>query len=317
MTRWSSLLIALLVAAAGLLGTPTAATAQGDGDEDIIVSTRAPKEKNPPKVRNKFFYKGGRLEITPHFGWIATNPLNTEVLAGLRLTYHFNERVGFEFDANYAFLGKAANTNNLSRAVLNLATQSDPSFHLEATDDGLTLSGSLVWSPMYGKINPFGLAVINLDFFFVLGAGYTNQQVEMLAESSNELGQTVAVLGILPDGLEASEVNHLFEFHFGFGANIFVTKFFSLRLEGRLYFTFDNILDFSTEEFREANTDIRGGNRFGGAERGPLANRLDCDDLDSTAVCRTEFTTNLVLGLGVSFWAPDQDKARAAQQRRR
>ncbi|GEM_PF-1653930 len=317
MRRWSSLLIAFLVAAGGLLQTPTAAQAREDGDDDIIVSTRAPKEKNPPKVRNKFFYKGGRVEITPHFGWIATNPLNTEVLAGARFTYHFNERLGVEIDGSYAFLGRAANTNNLSRAVLNLATQSDPSFHLEATDPGALVSGSLVWSPMYGKINPFGLAVINLDFFFVLGAGYANEQIEMLAESSNELGQTVAVLGILPDGTEASEINHLFEFHFGFGANIFITKFFSLRLEGRLYFTFDNILDFSTEEFREANTHITGGQRFGGADRGPLANRLDCDDLDSTAVCRTEFTTNLVLGLGASFWAPDQDKARAAQQRRR
>lgn len=317
MTRWSSLVIAPLVAASMLLLAPTHAQAQDDGDDDVIVPTRAPKEKNPPKVRNKFFYKGGRVEITPHFGWVTTNPLNTEVLAGARFTYHFNERLGVEIDGSYAFLGRAANTNNLSKAVLSLATQSDPSFHLEAIDQGALVSGSLVWSPMYGKINPFGLAIINLDFFFVVGAGYTNQQVEMLAESSNELGQTTAVLGILPDGTEASEINHLFEFHFGFGANIFITKFFSLRFEGRLYFTFDNILDFSTEEFREANSDISGGSRFGGEARGPLANRLDCDDLDSTAVCRTEFTTNLVLGLGGSFWAPDQDKARAATQRRR
>ena len=307
MTRWSSLLIALTVLAVGLPAASGVAHAQEDADEDLIVPTRAPKEKNPPKVRNKFFYKGKRVEITPHFGWIATNALNTEVLAGVRFTYHFNERIGLEIDGNYAFLGRAANTNNLAKAVLNLATASDPSFHLESTDPGALVTASLVWSPMYGKINPFGLAVINLDFFFVLGAGYGNEQVEMLAESSNELGASIAVLGVLPDGTEASEINHQFLFHLGFGANIFMTKFFSLRLEGRLYFTWDQILNFSDETAREANTDL---------SRGALSNRLDCHT-DADAICRTDFTTRLVLGVGASFWAPDQDKARASVQRRR
>jgi outer membrane beta-barrel protein len=313
-------LIALLVATIGLPGVPATAQAE-EGQDDIIVRTRAPREKKPPKVRNKFFYKSGRIEITPQFGWIATNPLNTEVQAGARITYHFNERLGFEFEGSYAFLGGAANTNNLARAVLNLATDSDPSFHLESTDPGALLTGSLVWSPMYGKLNPFGIAIINLDFFFVLGAGYANEQIEMLVESTDALGGTVAVLGILPDGTPASEINHQFVFHLGFGANVFMTKFFSVRLEGRLYFKWDEILDFSTDTLRTRNTNIRGGERFGGAARGSLANRLDCHDADpgndESAVCRTEFSTRLVLGLGVSFWAPDQEKARASMKRRR
>ena len=300
MTRWSSLLIALLVVAVGLPWGPATAQAQDVEDEGTIVPTRAPKEKNPPKVRNKFFYKGGRVEITPHFGWITTNPLNTEVLAGGRFTYHVNERIGIEIDGSYAFLGGAANTNNLAKAVLNLATASDPSFHLESTDPGALVTGSLVWSPMYGKLNPFGIAIINLDFFFVVGAGYGNEQVEMLAESSNELGASIAALA-------TTEINHQFLFHLGFGANVFISKFFSLRLEGRLYFTWDSILDFTTPEWREINQDHPDG---------PLVNRLDCNP-DSVAVCRTEFTTRLILGLGGSFWTPDQGKSRPSSKRRR
>ena len=308
MTRWSSLLIALLTAGTALLEAPATAQAQEDDDEDIIVPTRAPKEKNPPKVRNKFFYKTGRVEITPYFAWIATDPLNTEVTAGGRFTYHFNERLGVEIDGSYAFLGLAANTNNLARAVLNLATDSDPSFHLESVDPGAVVTGSLVWSPMYGKLNPFGAAIINLDFFFVVGAGYGNEQVEMLAEGTDEIGAAIAVLGVLPDGTPASEINHQFLFHLGFGANVFISKVVSIRLEGRLYFTWDQLLDFSSDELRETNTNL---------PRGSLANRLDCHDPDSGAVCRTEFTTRLVLGGGVSFWAPDERQARAAAQRRR
>ena len=62
MSRWPALLMCSLAATALVL-TGTFATAQAEEDDDAIVTTRSPVDKRPTLVRNKFFYKKGRVEL--------------------------------------------------------------------------------------------------------------------------------------------------------------------------------------------------------------------------------------------------------------
>ncbi|MCO4768810.1 MAG: outer membrane beta-barrel domain-containing protein [Deltaproteobacteria bacterium] len=293
MNRWPALLTCLAVALS-LLGAPTAAQAA----DDDVVATRAPTDKRQTLVRNKFFYKRGRFEITPQFGYISSSPLNNEVLAGLSLTYHVTDKFGVELNGSYAFLGGQANTKQLAIAVLRLL---DTSLRLESVDPGAFVSLSAVFSPMYGKLNPFGLAVINLDFFFVAGVGYGNEQIEMLNYTVDEFNREGAALAVDP------VTNHMLMFHLGFGAKIFVSKWFSLKLEGRLYLTWDEVLSYDDDASAAANRNLDALE----------SNRLACHDSSNTgAVCKTVFPTTLVLGVGGSFWLPGDKVVRARMNRR-
>ena len=272
--------------------------------------TRAPTPKKL-LVRNKFFVKKGRLEITPRFGYVSNNALNSEAMAGIALTYHFSERLGLEIGFDYAFLGGTSNTKNLALAVLRLL---DPSFRLESVDPGMFLTASAIWYPMYGKLNPFSSAVINLDFFFQFGLGYGNEAVEMLAyepqEACNNPGEGA---GCTP-GTEGQslgqepQLNHMFLFNFGFGAKVYLARFVSLRLDGRLYLTWDNVLNFDDDDSAALNRRL-----------GPLANRMTCDDTSIAAeekACKVIFPTSFVLSAGLSFWVPGDKAARRNASRR-
>ncbi len=295
MSRWPALLMCSLAAAMlALAGGPASAIA-GDGDgDDTVVPTRAVVDKRPTLVRNKFFSKRGRLELTPQFGFISNNPYNDEVMLGLAATYHITDKFGVELSGNYALLSGERNTKQLAIAVLRLL---DPD-NLESVDPATFITVSAVLSPMYGKLNPFGLAVVNLDFFFVAGLGYGNENIEMLSYAVTDQNVETAQFAI------DQKINHLFLVHLGFGAKFFITKWMSLRLDARWYLTFDKVLNFDEET--AANT-----NRL----LGPLANRLNCDD-GSDAACKTIFPSNFVLGAGLSFWLPGQ-KATLARQNRR
>jgi len=291
-----------------LLSVPSSAIAQDDEDEGgseddtTIVASRAPSEKRAVKVRNKFFIKGKRLEITPQIGFITNNPLNDEVTFGAAITYHFNERFGIEFNGSYAALGGASNTKNLSAAVLTLLPQQD---RLESIDPAALLTLSAVWTPMYGKINPFGMAVINLDFFFLFGLGYGNEFVEMLSCPECALGNPeVQVANSFDSPL--GQLNHLFMVNFGLGVNVFATKWLSLRVDMRVLLTYDQVLNFDDDTARAANQALAQ------APNGELLNRLDCGV--SGAVCRADFPSTFILNIGGSFWVPGDRAVRSKQK---
>jgi len=299
------LLTATALALCVLMALPTWAHAQDDDEDDsTVVATRAPADKRAVKVRNKFFIKGKRLEITPQIGIIVNNPLNDEVTFGAALTYHFTERFGLELNASYAALGGADNTKNLSTAVLSLLPPQD---RLESIDPGAFLMLSAVWSPMYGKINPFGMAVINLDFYFLAGLGYANEFVEMLSCPGCSQGiPTVEVANAFDSPF--GELNHLFMVNLGFGVNVFVTKWLSLRVDLRIMLTTDEVLNFDDDEARNDNQALanpQGGN--------PLLNRISCHTNDD-AICKVDFPSTFILNIGGSFWVPGDRSVRSKQR---
>jgi len=296
------LLTAAALVLALLLTSPTATFAQDDGeDSSEIVTTRAPEDKRAVKVRNKFFIKRKRLEITPQIGIVTNNPLNDEVTFGAAITYHFTERFGLEFNGSYAALGGASNTKNLSTAVLSLLPPAD---RLESIDPAALFTFSAVWTPMYGKINPFGMAVINLDFFFLFGLGYGNEFIEMLScPGCNQGIPDVEVANAFDSPM--GELNHLFMLNLGFGVNVFVTKWLSLRVDMRVLLTYDQVLNYDDDTARETNRNLaspQGGN--------PLLNRISCHTNDA-AICKADFPSTFIINIGGSFWVPGDRAVRS------
>lgn len=290
------LLTALLLAASFVLIGPAHVSAADDEAASTIVPTRAPAEKFPSLVRDKFFLKTGRVEITPRFGYISNNALNDEFTAGIGVTFHLSERIGIEGAFDYGVLGGTQNTKQLAVAVLRLL---DNNFRLESVDPAAFASVSAIWSPMYGKINPFSSAVINLDFFFIFGLGYGNENIEMLSYYNDGVSERAELA-------QEAQLNHLFMLNFGFGAKVFMNKWLSLRLDGRLYLTWDSVLNYDEDLAAATNRNL-----------GPLANRLTCDDASIDAnqkACKTVFPTTFVLSAGISFWTPNKATRRSARK---
>jgi len=297
MCRWS-LLLALLVAS--LMTVTCAYGASGDDDDGgtaTVVESRGPADSGL-KVRNKFFRKKGRVEFTPNFGYITNNAFNQDFTGGLDVSFHLSERFAIEVGGSYAFLG-GSNQKDLSLAVLKLT----PEYLLEATDPGAFIHAGVVWSPMYGKINPMGLAVINLDFFLAAGVGYLYEEVEMLTvdwrEESPTFGNAVIASPELPDWQDldgpATFRNHLFAVHLGFGVKIFASRGFSLRIDGRFYLAPDRVLDFKDDAARVENDKLQTGEK-------PELNRLDCHGSD--AFCVLTLNSSFVVSIGGSIWVP-------------
>jgi outer membrane beta-barrel protein len=293
MRSWP-LLLALMVTLS--LVVTEAYGASGDDDDEggtTIVTSRGPEDRGL-KVRNKFFHKRGRLEITPTFGFIPNNAFNTDMTGGVDFAIHLTERFAIELGGKYAFLS-GSNQKGLAVAVLQLTDD----YLLEATEPGAFVHGGVLWSPMYGKINPMGIAVINLDFFFALGLAYVYEEVELL-----ELNYTTGSAGITHDinkNRPASYQNHLPALHLGVGMKIFATRGFSLRIDGRFYLSADKILDFSTTGAADTNQTLIAG--AGGTPPNPYLNRLDCDN-DSGAACVLTMNTTFLVSIGGSIWVP-------------
>ena len=290
MRSWP-LLLALMVTLSFVV--TNAHGASGDDDDEggtTIVTTRGPEDRGL-KVRNKFFHKRGRLEITPTFGFISNNEFNTDMTGGVDFAIHLTERFAIEFGGKYAFLG-GSNQKDLSLAVLKLTEE----YFLEATEPGAFVHAGILWSPMYGKINPMGLAVINLDFFFALGFAYVYEEVELLQINWDTGSSEVAFDD--NKGVPASYQNHLPALHLGFGMKIFATRGFSLRLDGRFYLSPDKILDFSNAGNADTNQTL-----IGGSNPNPYLNRLDCDN-NSGAACVLTMNTTFLVSIGGSIWVP-------------
>lgn len=277
MRTWPLLLTLLL--ASSLVVEPAWGASDADEDDDsgtTIVLSRAPTRAGL-KVRNKFFHKKGRVEITPNVGFVTNNPYNSDITGGLDVAIHVSERFAIEIGGMYAFLG-ATNQKDLAAAVTSLT---DPNL-LEATEPGAFAHAGILWSPMYGKINPMGIAVISLDFFFAAGLGYAYEEIELLKIDYNT-AKAVRV---------ANFQNHLVPFHLGFGMKIFASRGFSLRIDGRFYLSIDKILDFKNPQSAQDNRNLPDD-----------ANRLLCGQ-DPSARCVTNLNNTFIVTIGGSIWAP-------------
>ncbi|TVQ78049.1 MAG: outer membrane beta-barrel domain-containing protein [Bradymonadales bacterium] len=133
-------------------------------------------------IHKRLFTKVGRHEIGVQAGGIFNN--NGFALALASYQYHFYESLGVELSGGYAF-------------------------QFGDTDKMMLGQGSVIFSPIYGKVSWFTWAVLNFDLYTVAGLGAVRYDSQ-------------------PSGTG-------FMANVGLGTRLFINDFLSARIEFRDY----------------------------------------------------------------------------------
>jgi outer membrane beta-barrel protein len=183
----------------------------------------ATPQRNP--VKNRFFLKAKRFEITPTLGLVPNNPFARRFTVNLGYGYHFTESLAIA--GNFAFAPdfKERDLKGLTDVLLERAADIDFAQPL----DKVSLSAALgvQWAPFYGKINLLGETVVNFDLYGFLGVGMVVQNEYTATENPDATKASEFVI------LSAPTTEVRFAPTLAIGANFFLTQTIALRLDGR------------------------------------------------------------------------------------
>ncbi len=245
---------AALVATLGLtsVGATTAHAAETESPGlEALDSFREPNSARDA-VRNRFFLKQGRFEVSPFFGYVPNNAFARRLVGGANLAYHFNEtfaaqgQVGFSPDGNEGdvkqltavLLDRAYNGNNNAQQFTpgGQAVERKP---FQQPFDKVLLSATfgVSWAPIYGKINLAGETVLNFDFYGTLGAGIISKQnyIATYDEAATEEQRAAGdIMSLQALGNEVKVAPSI-----GVGGNFFVNQLMAVKLDARSAFYVD------------------------------------------------------------------------------
>ena len=132
-------------------------------DEGISTSQADDERTSETVVRNKLFYKPGKLELSPVLGVMPFDSVVNHFLAGGRLTWHLSDHFGWEIlDVTLALPSVTEYAKNLVRA--------DDLSNLQANKLKLILGTNLLYSPMYGKFRFIGNSILHFDIYAAAGS---------------------------------------------------------------------------------------------------------------------------------------------------
>lgn len=169
-------------------------------------------------VRQKIYYKAGRLEVGGAVGVMPYDSVINHVMAGGRLTWHLSDHYGWEVvDAMLTFPTVSSFTTNL--------VQSQGITNLQTVKLKMLFGTNFVLSPLYGKIRFFGRQVMHLDLYFLGGIGAANTETLKFVSTGTTTApsQTVFKTGFDP------------MLNFGMGFRIFMNSAMALNLDFRDY----------------------------------------------------------------------------------
>ncbi|MFH1018266.1 MAG: outer membrane beta-barrel domain-containing protein [Pseudomonadota bacterium] len=147
-------------------------------------------------VQQRVFLKGGRHELKIDGGVIPNNTFIMYEMMGVRYAYHLNEGVAFEASYQHAFHQEKAIINDLRNIPCPadpFYTKNDDGTYTEVTNCGVELQnppdpiknvyfGTLIWSPIYGKLAIFSKKIFHFDLNLNAGVGmYQNHNSNRLA----------------------------------------------------------------------------------------------------------------------------------------
>jgi outer membrane beta-barrel protein len=136
-----------------------------------VSESQAERERESKAVvRNKRFYKQGRIEFA---GGAGLNPFDLALSNQMfyaRATWHITDIWGWEI-AN-AFFGSPRET----QWAVDLVREKGIS-NLQFTGIKWGVTTNVVWTPIYSKIRLWGASVLYWDGFAVLGGGVANTQL--------------------------------------------------------------------------------------------------------------------------------------------
>jgi outer membrane beta-barrel protein len=211
------LVLATAILCSVVQGAPIAGGSAGAGN------TQTDQERSMSAVvRNKYFYKAGRIEIGGTAGAMPYDSLVNHYMLGGKATWHLSDHYGWEIlDAQLAFPAVTGYTSDLVKAkgISNLQT----------SKLNMILTTNLLVSPIYGKIRFFGSQVLYFDFYFSGGPGVARTETIKLSNSGG-----TAVTSSVRTGFEPA-------FDFGLGFKIFMNNAMGLMVDFRDYVTYTEV----------------------------------------------------------------------------
>jgi outer membrane beta-barrel protein len=238
MTRTTSLLLACI----GLGAATSPALADEEetrpGLEALEVFRTGASDRNP--VKNRFFLKSKRFELTPSVGLVPNNPFARRFTVSLGFGYHFSETLAIAGMFSFAPDLREGDLKGLTDVLLERATDDD----FQQPVDKVTLSANLgvQWAPFYGKINLLGETVVNFDFYGFLGLGFVVQNEYFATE--NPEATTLSDFVILSTPQTEVRIAPTV----AVGANFFVSQMVALRLDARFALFPDDKPVYNIEE---------------------------------------------------------------------
>jgi len=196
-------IVLLGVGTASLLG---AGRASAQHEEAVAPLLHRYWARDVRVVQPRAVEKAGALELDALVGVIPNDAFLVYMPVGARVAYHLTERWSLELGFEY-----------------NIQFDTGLRAHLEASDaqlrarlrhrQQLRASGSLGWSPLYGKLAVAG-AVVHFDGYLLAGAGLVRTEEEQALD--------------LPAAVRP-------DFHLGAGVRLFFGQRWLVRLEYRQY----------------------------------------------------------------------------------
>ncbi|NBX93221.1 MAG: outer membrane beta-barrel domain-containing protein [Proteobacteria bacterium] len=190
------------------------------GASDPSPETQSDSEATSSSVvRNKIFYKAGKIEFAGTAGLMPYDDVNNHYLVGAKVSWHLGDHWGWEIlDAQKGFASVTDWTNNL------VATNSNT--RLQTAQLNFMGTSNIVFSPLYGKIRIFGSSLVYFDTYLVAGAGLASTETLQIANSAGK-----AVTSSIKTGMDPV-------FDFGLGFKLFLTRSVGLVLDLRDYVVF-------------------------------------------------------------------------------
>ena len=193
-------------------------------------------------VRNKFFYKAGRVEVAGTAGVMPYDSLVNHYMFGGKLAWHLTDHYGWEvIDAQMAFPTVTGFTTGLvqERGLSNL----------QATKLKQIFTTNFLLSPLYGKIRFFGSQILFFDIYFVLGGGLANTETFRLGTTATGTPGTEFTIRT---GMEPT-------MDFGMGFKIFLNQVMGVVIDLRDYVVYSEVYG---KKAPKSNFSVFGGVTF-------------------------------------------------------
>ncbi len=180
-------------------------------------------------VADRLYDMAGSLEITLTPTMSIFDKYTKHVAASVGLGYYFNDYLGIEAEGGYAFI---SGDKKLLDEILRVGVDNVSGIERLPLSDLKHMtwfaSGSVILNPLYGKISLSAESDFNFHFYLIAGAGVAGFKYSTLEwPTASEFRKVDKDAGMKPT------------FHFGGGIRIHFPKGFSLRIELRDQFSYD------------------------------------------------------------------------------
>jgi outer membrane beta-barrel protein len=174
-------------------------------------------------IRPKYMTKRGRIELGGEMSLIMNQSFIYSLLATGLLDYHFTEMFALELGASYGF-----SIDKEDKRIL----KDEFGIQTQILRTQYIFSGSLLWTPIYGKTQLTSGRLVYFDSFLTAGAGMTgidyNYEQCIPADAGNASGA--------PTDKPAQQTKGYPTFIMGIGQKFFLSRDFGLRWDLRDHF---------------------------------------------------------------------------------